>query len=107
MNKWLSRIGESNLKNHQLSGDNVDNARINSTPSTMSPDMSRNIEKKSYLKICKEEELRLLIKKISLNYGSDDEQFLDDYISDVINEWSNDLDAALACFRDISVQRIK
>lgn len=52
-------------------------------------------------------ELRHLIKKISAQYGGDDEDFLEEYIDEVIKESAHDLDAAVACFRSLCVDEIK
>jgi hypothetical protein len=54
-----------------------------------------------------EGKLKFLIRKISYDHGGDDEQFLEAYISDVINRWSHDLDAALECFHSSLTQGIK
>lgn len=105
MNRWLSCIGVSNLKNSEPRSDSVDNAKNTIILSTMSPLISDNKGKKSYITICKEEELKLLIKNISSQYGGDDEHFLEEYMSDVINKWSHNLDQAIKCFQDL-VQQI-
>lgn len=103
MNKWLSRIGTGN-SNGKFGSDKVDNIKDKLSLSTMSPSISSTKEKKSYIQRCKEEELKNLIKKISDYYGGDDTQFLSDYINDVINEWSHDLDRAIACFQNLALQ---
>lgn len=46
--------------------------------------------------------LHILIHRISQHFGGDDEQFLFEYINDVIEKWSDDLDTALACFKSLS-----
>jgi hypothetical protein len=51
------------------------------------------------------EQLRALIRKVSVSYGGDDEIFLEEYIDDVIREWSHDLDKAIACFNSLSIRR--
>lgn len=103
MNKWLSRIDTDNF-NGQFGGDKVDNVKDKLALSTMSPSISCTKDKKSYIQRCKEEKLKNLIKKISDYYGSDDTQFLLDYIDDVIKEWSHDLDRAIACFHNLTMQ---
>lgn len=103
MNKWLSRIGTGNSNVH-CGSDKVDNVKDKLTLSTMSPSLPCTKEKKSYIQLCKKEELKNLIKKISDYYGGDDAQFLSDYIDDVINEWSHDLDRAITCFQNLGLQ---
>lgn len=49
------------------------------------------------------EQLRALIKEVSVSYGGDDEIFLEVYIDDVIREWSHDLDKAITCFRSLII----
>lgn len=49
-------------------------------------------------------ELRFLIRKISDYYGGDDKEFLEEYIHDIISKWSDNIDVALECFRNISNQ---
>ena len=107
MGKWLNLMTEEESAHILNQGDKVDNVPNTTTLSTVSPHISRITNKKSYTNICKEEELKCLIKKISDNYGGDDKQFLEDYINDIINNWSHDLDAALACFRVVADQRIE
>lgn len=55
----------------------------------------------------KKARLRELIKQVSKNYGGDAPIFLAKYIDDVIQEWSHNLDAALTCIYNISIQRVK
>ena len=38
----------------------------------------------------------------SQNYGGDDEDFLASYIDEVINTYSNNMNIAIECFRDIA-----
>jgi len=103
MNKWLSRIVIDNF-NGQFGSDKVDNVKDKLSLSTMSTCILGTKEKKSFTQLCKKEELKNLIKKISEYYGGDDTQFLSDYIDDVINEWSHDLDRAIACFQNLVLQ---
>lgn len=105
MGKWLNQIKEKSSKNALSQSDRVDTLGSASTLSTMSQHTLHREEKKSYINACKKRELELLIRKVSCNYGGDDENFLEEYINDVIGEWSYNLDAALACFRDLSVQK--
>lgn len=102
MNKWLSRIATNNF-NGQFGSDKVDNVKAKLALSTMSPSISCIKDKKSYIQRCKEEELKNLIKKISVYYGGDDTQFLSDYIDDVIKERSHDLDRAITCFQNLAL----
>ncbi|EKD75450.1 MAG: hypothetical protein ACD_44C00125G0002 [uncultured bacterium] len=53
----------------------------------------------------KQAELKQLIKQVSTNYGGDDEPFLEEYINDVLHDWSGDLQTALACFRGLDKQQ--
>jgi len=50
---------------------------------------------------CATEELNTLIRKISGKYGGDNEQFLSEYIADVIFAWSHDFDKVISCFKEI------
>jgi hypothetical protein len=107
MGKWINRVKEKDSEHILNQSDRVDIPGNKSTLSTMSPHTSYIVKKKSRIDACKISELKSLMKKISVYYGGDDDNFLEGYINDVINEWSHDLDTALVCFRDISVQRIK
>jgi len=42
-----------------------------------------------------------LIIEVSRLHGGDDDEFLSEYIAQVIKEWSNNLLAAIACFEDL------
>jgi len=42
-----------------------------------------------------------LIKNISNRYGSDEKEFLDDYIFEVVDKYKMEMDMALICFEDI------
>src|SRR3990167_3519951 len=98
MGKWMDGIKEKYERHILIQSDKVDIPSNTSALSTVSPPISHIVKKKSCIDVCKIMELKHLIKKISARYGGDDEQFLEDYINDAINEWSNDLDAALTCF---------
>ena len=50
------------------------------------------------------QELRNLIEQISRNHGSDDTDSLNEYINDVIHDWSHDLQKVLTCFRNLATQ---
>ena len=103
MGKWINRFKEKDSDSILNQGDKLDDAKNELTLSTMAPHTSQVTKKNVYIDISKINELKYLIKKISKYYGGDDEQFLEDYINDVINGWSHDLDAALACFRDLAI----
>ncbi len=105
MGKWINRIKEKDSDHTLNRSDRVDTPLGALTLSTTSPHTSRIVKKKSCIDACKISELKSLIKKISMYYGGDDEKFLEDYISDVIKEYSHDLDVALLCFRDLSIQK--
>jgi len=46
-----------------------------------------------------------LIRQVSANYGGDDEQFLNEYIAEVLDTWKNDLPAAVKCFTELAEQK--
>lgn len=46
-----------------------------------------------------------LIRQVSVNYGGDDEQFLNEYIAEVLDTWKNDLPAAVKCFTELAEQK--
>lgn len=48
------------------------------------------------------QQLYILIKQVSVAYGGDDEQFLQEYFDEVLRDWSYDIDRAIACFKDVA-----
>ena len=50
--------------------------------------------------------LRKLIIQVSQKHGGDDEQFLEEYINDVMKQWSHDLNVAIVCFEGLAQQNI-
>lgn len=49
----------------------------------------------------KRERLATLIKELSAKAGGDDDEFLNEYIAELLAKYSNDLDTAIACFEDL------
>jgi len=47
-----------------------------------------------------------LIRDVSSLWGNDSEQFLDDYIAEVLFTWKNDLQSAVICFEDLKAQAL-
>jgi hypothetical protein len=43
---------------------------------------------------------------VSALWGEDSEEFLDDYIAEVLFTWKNDLQSAVICFEDLKTQAL-
>ena len=62
----------------------------------MKPEQVREYQRRELIK---------LIRQVSANYGGDDEQFLNEYIAEVLDTWKNDLPAAVKCFTELAEQK--
>ncbi len=54
----------------------------------------------------KRRKLVTLIREVDQMWGGDDEEFLNEYIAEVLHTWENDIDKALICFTDLHKQAI-
>lgn len=114
MVEWIKRATSNfpaTLGNHTDSVDTIDSvstlsAQKSSVPGKFTPRVSTvsvslvDISGKiTYSDVCIRNELRQLIKQVSHGHGGDDEQFLNDYIEDILA--NQDVDKALICFRDL------
>lgn len=122
MGKWQKIFKEKYPHSTMELGDNVDIASNNPASSTLSPAIQKNFHKSykdssalSTMSPCNPQssseklppdknkiaELRILIEQVGKHAG-EDEEFLQEYINDITNDWAHDLNKALTCFSELA-----
>lgn len=101
MSGWLARAKELSGTSQNIY-DKVDTPATTSTLSQRSGHVSKRRTYGDELKIIK---LRRLIAEVDSLYGSSEPEFLAAVIDDIVSEWQDRLDEAIACFAALANER--